>query len=167
MGIDTSFEPDTQLAEAGQPSMGTLDDSTMPTEPVVAFNATPGDTGCDSSLLERLPASRVVVAFVGMNLVWTPAWSPTFARNRCARGSSQSSQSSQSRRIHAVSTTSPYATFPVHRGPAHSRKRRQQVIPLPKPISCGKSSHGMPVNSTNKIPLQHNSIINARSPAFR
>lgn len=34
-----------------------------------------------------------------------------------------------------------------------SRSRRQHVMPLPKPISCGKSSHGMPVCSTNRMPF--------------
>ena len=33
-----------------------------------------------------------------------------------------------------------------------SRSRRQQVIPEPKPSSCGKNSHGIPVYRTNKIP---------------
>ena len=33
-----------------------------------------------------------------------------------------------------------------------SRSRRQQLIPLPHPICAGKSSHGMPVRSTNRIP---------------
>jgi hypothetical protein len=36
---------------------------------------------------------------------------------------------------------------------SHSFKRLQQVIPDPQPISCGKSSHGMPVFSTNRIPV--------------
>ena len=35
----------------------------------------------------------------------------------------------------------------------HSRSRRQQVIPLPQPISWGNSSHGIPVRSTKMIPL--------------
>ena len=35
-----------------------------------------------------------------------------------------------------------------------SRRRRQQVMPLPHPISCGRYSHGMPVLSTNRIPLR-------------
>ena len=35
----------------------------------------------------------------------------------------------------------------------HSRSRRQQVTPEPQPISCGKYSHGIPVCSTNKIPV--------------
>jgi hypothetical protein len=33
-----------------------------------------------------------------------------------------------------------------------SRNRRQQVIPLPQPISAGSISQGMPVCRTNKIP---------------
>jgi hypothetical protein len=34
-----------------------------------------------------------------------------------------------------------------------SRKRRQQVIPLPPPISWGSLSHGIPVLSTKRIPV--------------
>ena len=33
------------------------------------------------------------------------------------------------------------------------RKRRQQVMPLPQPISWGRSSHGIPVRKTKMIPL--------------
>ena len=35
-----------------------------------------------------------------------------------------------------------------------SRNRRQQVIPLPQPISCGSISQGMPVCRTNRIPAK-------------
>ncbi len=34
-----------------------------------------------------------------------------------------------------------------------SRRRRQQVMPLPQPISGGNASHGMPVASTNRMPV--------------
>src|SRR5829696_5048546 len=34
-----------------------------------------------------------------------------------------------------------------------SRNRRQHVTPLPQPISWGNSAHGMPLRSTNKIPV--------------
>jgi len=34
-----------------------------------------------------------------------------------------------------------------------SRKRRQQVIPEPQPISWGRYSHGMPVRRTKRIPV--------------
>ena len=34
-----------------------------------------------------------------------------------------------------------------------SRRRRQQVIPLPQPSSCGNISQGMPVLSTNRMPV--------------
>lgn len=34
-----------------------------------------------------------------------------------------------------------------------SRSRRQQLIPLPQPISCGNISQGMPLFSTNKMPV--------------
>ena len=35
-----------------------------------------------------------------------------------------------------------------------SRRRRQQVMPLPYPRDWGRSSHGMPVCSTNRMPLR-------------
>ena len=34
-----------------------------------------------------------------------------------------------------------------------SRSRRQQVIPDPQPISTGSRSHGVPVTSTNRMPV--------------
>ncbi len=34
-----------------------------------------------------------------------------------------------------------------------SRRRRQQVIPAPQPISCGRSSQGIPVLSTKRMPV--------------
>lgn len=34
-----------------------------------------------------------------------------------------------------------------------SRSRRQQVLPLPQPISWGSISHGIPVLSTKRIPV--------------
>jgi hypothetical protein len=43
-----------------------------------------------------------------------------------------------------------------HQTPAscQSRSRRQQVIPLPHPISCGSYSHWIPVFNTNTIPVR-------------
>jgi hypothetical protein len=35
-----------------------------------------------------------------------------------------------------------------------SRKRRQQVMPLPHPISWGSNSQGMPVRKTKRIPMR-------------
>ena len=35
-----------------------------------------------------------------------------------------------------------------------SRSRRQQVMPEPQPISRGSISHGMPLLSTNRMPLE-------------
>jgi hypothetical protein len=35
-----------------------------------------------------------------------------------------------------------------------SRSRRQQVMPDPQPISCGRYSQGMPVRSTKRIPVK-------------
>jgi len=48
-----------------------------------------------------------------------------------------------------------------------SRSRRQQVIPLPQPISCGRSSHPMPVFSTNKIPVNARRLSIGFRPGYR
>jgi len=46
----------------------------------------------------------------------------------------------------------------------HVRKRRQQVIPLPQPISCGSISHGMPLLSTKTMPLSAARLGTGRRP---
>jgi hypothetical protein len=49
-----------------------------------------------------------------------------------------------------------------------SRSRRQQLIPLPQPISAGKYSHGMPVRSTKSSPVNAcRSGIGGRPPLGR
>jgi hypothetical protein len=35
-----------------------------------------------------------------------------------------------------------------------SRRRRQQVMPDPQPSSCGSICHGIPLRSTNRIPVR-------------
>jgi hypothetical protein len=46
-----------------------------------------------------------------------------------------------------------------------SRSRRQQVIPQPQPSSAGRYSQGMPVLSTNRMPVRHaRSEIRGRPP---
>ena len=47
-----------------------------------------------------------------------------------------------------------------------SRSRRQQVIPLPHPSSCGRYSHGIPVFMTNTIPVRHARSGTRGRPAF-
>ncbi len=48
-----------------------------------------------------------------------------------------------------------------------SRKRRQQVMPDPQPISCGNISHGMPVCNTNRIPVRARRSSNRLRPGYR
>jgi len=48
----------------------------------------------------------------------------------------------------------------------HSFKRRQQVMPLPQPISGGNISQGMPVLSTNRIPVRVARLPNRGRPPF-
>jgi hypothetical protein len=49
---------------------------------------------------------------------------------------------------------------------SQSRRRRQHVIPLPQPISCGNISHGIPVRSTNKMPVSAARFATRGRPPF-
>jgi hypothetical protein len=49
----------------------------------------------------------------------------------------------------------------------HSASRRQQVIPLPQPISCGRSSQAIPVLSTNKMPVSTARFSSGFRPGYR
>lgn len=46
----------------------------------------------------------------------------------------------------------------------HLANRRQHVIPHPQPISCGKYSHGIPVRSTNRMPVSASRLATAGRP---
>jgi len=48
-----------------------------------------------------------------------------------------------------------------------SRSRRQHVIPLPQPISCGRYSQGMPVMRTNKMPVKASRLPMGFRPGYR
>jgi hypothetical protein len=49
----------------------------------------------------------------------------------------------------------------------HSCNRRQQVIPQPQPISCGRSSQPIPVFSTNNIPVRVSRFDIGFRPGYR
>jgi len=48
-----------------------------------------------------------------------------------------------------------------------SRSRRQQVMPLPQPISWGRYSQGMPVLRTNKMPVNAARLDRGFRPGYR
>lgn len=48
-----------------------------------------------------------------------------------------------------------------------SRRRRQQVIPLPQPISLGSHSHWMPLLRTNRIPVSTARLSRGFQPGYR
>jgi hypothetical protein len=82
---------------------------------------------------------------------WPPFFSPLagtvelsmLARLQSIRSASPSRSSSTRCRSHQTPAS------------CQSRRRRQQVIPLPHPISCGRYSHWIPVFNTNTIPVRH------------
>jgi hypothetical protein len=52
------------------------------------------------------------------------------------------------------SSKSSRQTFSQTPAACQSRRRRQQVMPLPQPSSCGKYSQAQPVRNTNKMPVR-------------
>jgi hypothetical protein len=52
------------------------------------------------------------------------------------------------------SSRSAFQTFCKTPATCQSRRRRQQVMPLPQPNSGGNSSHAVPVLATNRIPVR-------------
>jgi len=62
-------------------------------------------------------------------------------------------------RDHAMRSALPNRSSKVRCNRSHtpaccqSRSRRQQVTPLPQPISWGSNSHGIPLRSTNRMPV--------------
>ena len=48
-----------------------------------------------------------------------------------------------------------------------SRKRRQQVIPEPQPISWGRASHGIPVRRTKRMPVSTRRWSSGLRPGYR
>jgi hypothetical protein len=75
-----------------------------------------------------------------------PKTARTLARSTTARDQSMISASCR----RASSTSRSFSQTPAA---GHSPRRRQQVLPQPHPISWGSISQGIPVRSTNKMPV--------------
>ena len=103
-----------------------------------------------------LAAEFAPVGRVGAR-VRAPRGLGTLAASRLARLKSSlpalrsSASSSRCRRCHTPAS-------------CHWRRRCQHVMPLPKPSSCGSSSQGMPVRSTNRMPLSAISSLTRERP---
>ena len=84
MDIQPPLEADAQLAETGQPRMGTFDHPAMSARFLAAFDTATRNAGHDASTLEMLAATSAVIAFIGMQLVWPlprSAWQTGNRRN--------------------------------------------------------------------------------------
>lgn len=221
MNVNAAFKASAQLAERGQPGMGTLNDPAMASQPVVALNASASDPTLNASSPEMRPAAGKVIAFVRVQSPGPSTWPTSLAAYR-RQGIDQrledhrvmpvgpgdaehhrdtlgvrddmalAAQLAPVRRVGACvraprglgtlapstlnrlksslsalrSSLSSTRCSSCHTPAAcQSRSRRQQVIPLPKPSSCGSSSQGMPVRSTNRMPLRAiSSLTRGRPP---
>jgi hypothetical protein len=70
MDIGAAFVADGQTAVAVHPGMGAFNHPAVPTKASAALDPTPGDPGHDAAGLALLAAASVIVAFVGMQLIW-------------------------------------------------------------------------------------------------
>lgn len=221
MNVDAALKASPQLAQGSQPGGRALDHPMMTPEPVIALDATPGNTRRDAQLAQVGAATRKVIALVGMQLV-RPASGPATTAAHRRQGIDQllehdrvmpigardakdrrdalalrddvalAAELAPVRRVGA-SVLAPRglatlaasmlarlkSSLPAPRNsssnsrcrrchtPAacQSRRRRQQVMPLPKPSSWGSSSQGMPVRSTSRMPLRAiSSLTRGRPP---
>ncbi len=169
MSIKRTLETNAQLAEAGKPSMRAFDHPAMTAGPVVLLDATASDPRTDASLTQVLPTVREVVSLICMKLVG--AASRTTTESRHARdGINERFEHHRVVPIGARDHQHQRHAAPVYDEMSLAAKlaairwvrpgllapgdwRRQHVIPLPKPSSLGRSSHGIPVCRTNRMPF--------------
>jgi hypothetical protein len=111
----------------------------------------PGAVGHHMALAARFAAIRRIRAG-GL----APLLAGTLAESSEARDQSSLSAACRRRRMAWCSASQTPAS-------CQSRSRRQQVIPLPQPISCGSISQGMPLCKTNKLPVSNAAAFTRRS----
>lgn len=88
---------------------------------------------------------------------FAPLLAATLAESSEARD--QSSFSASARRCSSV-----WCSRSQTPARCQSRSRRQQVIPLPQPISCGSSSQPIPLLRTNRMPVKAARSLNRGRP---
>lgn len=128
MNVEARFEANAQPDEAGKPSMRAFHNPAMFAEAIVLLNATACDSWNDSALAQMPTAACEVIPSILARL--QSIWS--CLRRQVSRAKCRRSQMPPG---------------------CQSRRRRQHVMPLPKPNSCGKSSHAIAVCNTNKMPF--------------
>ena len=94
-----------------------------------------------------------------------PGLGPPRRAWRCEPSITARDQSSFPARCSSVSST--WYSWSHTPTSCQSRSRRQQVIPEPKPSSCGSHSHWIPVCSTNRMPCRQRRSSSGSRPALR
>ncbi len=80
MEVGASLIADGEAAEAGQPSERSLDDPAVAAQPFAALDAAPSDPGCDAAGSALAPATAMIVALVGVQLVGPAPWATALTR---------------------------------------------------------------------------------------
>ncbi|SNY66479.1 hypothetical protein SAMN05421748_13047 [Paractinoplanes atraurantiacus] len=166
MDVSADFPAKAQAAEPVRQGEALLHDPAQFAEPGAVFGAAAGDDRRDAKLTNQAAVFVVVVAAVGLDLRRSAAGPAAFAADRWDRlqqrdesGDVVAVAAGQQRRKRDTAGVGDEVVFGaqpagVYWTPAlfPSRKRRQQVMPQPKPSSLGDHSQWMPVNRTNKMP---------------
>jgi hypothetical protein len=72
--VGAALVADRQAPVGQQPGQGSLDLPAVAAQPLAGLDPTPGDPRADPSPPQQLPAARVVVALITMELGRPPAW---------------------------------------------------------------------------------------------
>ena len=78
--VGASLVADGEAAEPGQPRQGPLHDPAMASQSFAALDAAPGNPGRDAAGSALASATAVIVALVGVQLVWSAPWATGSAR---------------------------------------------------------------------------------------
>lgn len=82
MDVQPALKTHAQLAETGEPGVGSLDHPAMPSQSILAFDALAGNPCRDTSFSQVMLAPHVIVAFVGMQLTGPLSWPTIQSRYR-------------------------------------------------------------------------------------
>jgi hypothetical protein len=212
MNIKPSLIANGQPTVAVEPGKGTLNDPTMPAQPLATLHSSTGYARNDAPVPQGFSTYSEVVRFVRVQLHWPPAattsaellldgadsiyyldkhlavmhigsrtdyrkryslpvdhnmalrsrfsfirriWAGCFAPFLAAM-LAESTEARDQSILPASPNLSSSTWWSCSHTPARcqSRRRRQQVIPLPQPISGGNNSQGKPALSTNMMPVR-------------
>lgn len=140
--VITSLPADAETSEAVEPGDRALDNPAVNSEARTVQNTASGDDRFDAPSPDQ--AAVLAVDRAGA----------AFGPRRAARTWEESITARDQSSCFAARSLASSTTWSRSQTPAsfQAASRRQHVMPEPKPSSCGRYSHWIPVCSTNRVP---------------